>query len=198
VKYVLAVIFLLLISSVAFAQTSTGWTFVANSAGSGTDWVNPDSIYANDNERTTNAGTGTQDLHCEMGGNNFSVPGGSTIDSIIVRAEGHGNASQGSRREVAAQLTKDGSAGVGESVGNNQFPLTTDGSVEMRGLIDVPLWGSAWSSTEVNAATFGVFLTKETNKADQIEIDGVEIIVWYSEAGEVGATRRRQMLIRNR
>jgi hypothetical protein len=191
-KSAIKIIVFLILSSLIFAATGD-WESPTSSANSGADWVNPDSCFASDNERTTNAGTGQLLLDTE--GYGFTVDDGATIDSIIVRVEGYGTSSTESEREVAAQLTNHMGIPWGDIISNNALPegVGSEDYIEIRGTSD-DLWGTGFGESVIEDSDFGVYIQKESSAADSVNIDHVQIQVWWSFPSELSGRRRRLIL----
>jgi hypothetical protein len=105
----------------------------------------------------------------------FAIPGTATIDGITVVIERR-------RQGLAAgdntiQLTKDGTApvGVDRSVAGN-WP-TTEAPLSYGGVAD--LWGTAWTPTEINSSSFGVYIIAGLFLGSA-EVDYVSIRVDYT------------------
>ena len=111
---------------------------------------------------------------------NFTVGAvaGSTIDSIIIRINGYGTANTKNGRKIDVALTKNGTSEVGDVV-NIELPKNADGDLIFRGSTD-DLWGTTWTSTEINATTFGVAINRTNTTSDSLVIDHVQITVWWS------------------
>jgi hypothetical protein len=153
----------------AAAQSSSGpnlptaATGNTNTNGGGTRaWINPGGV-----EVTT--GTGAQvsfTVNLQISddliatGFGFSIPGGSIINGIMLTVDEEDVTGNGDIFERNVQLTKNGSAAVGnnKAVGGfgtiGSFATSTFGSSS-------DLWGTTWTPSDINASTFGVvFITR--------------------------------------
>lgn len=169
----------------------TGWLTGASVSAGDTIWTNTDSCFASDDKRAAYA-DGRNDsviIH------NFSagVPAGATIDSIWVRIEGQGSASQQNRRRFMSAPTKDAAT----TAGNNErsdHDLDSDNTVTH---IDgaLPLWGTTWSVAEVNSSNFGVIVHKDAGFSNGVLLDYVSVRIAYTPAPEGKAQVMRTVII---
>ncbi|MCH7733384.1 MAG: hypothetical protein IIB44_12905 [Candidatus Marinimicrobia bacterium] len=174
----LGVLFLLIMSGSAFAASGDN-NDPANA--SGTNWTNPDSVYASDDARATYTNIAQDTLFVT----DFTIgaASGATIDSIVVSIEGHGTAGNSARRTLAISLTKDGTNKMGDVV-TLTLLKNTDTAQEVTGSTN-GLWGVSWTDTEINASTFGVIINNNNTTADEIRIDHVQVKVFWT--GDVTA-----------
>lgn len=189
-KTIKRIAFLLLFVSLAFG-TTVGPTLVgtgADGGGGAVGWVNPGNITANDGVLATATSIAvsqnTNFLNGTMGANAFSVPAGATILGIQVDAVREA-AQATDVVEATIQLLK-----AGTRVGTNQtlsnFLPTTLTSVTYGGSSN--LWGTTWTSSEVNASNFGVsFQWSIGTNGDVVSVDYMQITVTYTPpAGGMG------------
>ena len=105
----------------------------------------------------------------------FSVPSGAAVTGILVRFK-YLSQSGGNRVQLSNSGTLVGNAQPLASVtGASRCPSTTFTSVGGDG----DTWGDTFSATDVNGGAVGVRLTQEANT---VEIDAVELTVFYSTA----------------
>lgn len=146
------------------------WTTVSNAASSNNTYAG---CYLS-------AGAAGHYLKCTNFG--FAIPGGSTIDGVIVIVECY--TSQKGIEDNAAYLVKGGSI-VGS---NKKNALLWDDSVDTNmshgGVAD--LWGTTLTVSDVNASDFG-FVIQVTNVSSKFSgnayIDHITITVYYTEGG---------------
>lgn len=167
---------LLLIPAHARAASDTRY----GSSASGTNWTNPDSLFASDDKRASHDNTSGNTDTCFITGFGFSVPTGATIDSIYLHIQGQGTASQASRRRVVVAVTKDGSTAAGDDQTLDQ-DQNSDTDNEVTGSTN-PLWNASWSVSDVNASTFGVLMRCNTTLAGLLYEDYITLTVYYTEA----------------
>lgn len=167
----------------------SGGTF-ANDATVGTvDWSGPSNASASDNSYATSgsgtdpAGITTKYLKATNFG--FSIPGGATIDGILVEVEGKHVSATGSDTTSGVKLVKaDGTFGIGNKTGGSW--TTTDTYRSFGGASD--LWSNSWTPADINDADFGVGISRTLFREDAAtqtvsSIDHIRITVYYTEAG---------------
>lgn len=146
---------------------------VATSA-TGTNWTTPTNVYtSNDADATFTAAT--QDyLEVEAWG--FAVPTNAIVRGVEVTVEG----SSATSRTVEVFLTKNGTATAGTS--KTQALTGTDAVYVLGGAAD--LWGTTWDVEEINATTFGVFLRDNAASASDLNIDHIQVRVYYDNGAQ--------------
>ena len=108
----------------------------------------------------------------------FSVPAGSTIDGIKVESERYSNA--GSARDALVQLTKNGTARVGNSKADTTNNWSASAGVATYGG-ETDLWGTTWTRAEINDSDFGVhFAARAYSNDTDIYVDFIRITVYYT------------------
>ncbi|MFH1685992.1 MAG: hypothetical protein ABIE70_00545 [bacterium] len=143
---------------------------------SGTNWTDPTNVFADDGSRTIYANTTQDTLYVT----NFTVgvPSNAVIDSIYLRVNGNGAAVLAGGREIDVALTKNGSSYVGDLM-YGALAKDTDADLTGTGATN-PLWGATWTPAEINATTFGVIIFKRNTSADAINIDHVQLKVFWT------------------
>ncbi len=141
---------------------------------SGANWTDPTNVFLDDGNRALYQAATQDDLFVT----NFSLGTSGNIDSIIIRINGFGEGAVQAYRNIDVVLTKNGSTKVGDVV-TVGLPEDTDGDVIARGTTD-DLWGTTWTSAEINATTFGVTVSKTTTDSDPVRIDQVQVQVWWT------------------
>jgi hypothetical protein len=148
----------------AGAASTGGWTDAANATGT------PDNACA-----SRSASGGTLDL-TNFG---FTIPDAATINGITVEVKFAGTAAGDDG--VRVRLLKGGSP-----VGNTQDILAISGqsdcSTSAFRTVGSPadLWGTSWTASDINAANFGVRLTK-LGTGGTSYVDSVRITVEYQD-----------------
>lgn len=147
-----------------------------NTAGtaSGTNWVDPTNTAASDNNYAIYDAKLRDDLKLTNFG--FSIPTEATINGIVVTREGHGTGIL-TKREYQIGLTKDGSALAGTRKTGQALPSTTDDTVDIGSSTD--LWGTTWTAADINATTFGVLISDNNTKADELDFDYIAVTIYY-------------------
>ncbi len=173
-------LFVFALSSVSVANTPR-WRNASTITTGAFAWVNPTNAKVSDNVRTTETILVADNLQCTVFSHNLRAD--ASVDSIVVRVEGYGDANQTSRRTLVVQLTKNGTTGIGDAVtftfGKN---VGAEAYFEVDGLTD-PLWGLTWTVSELNASTMGVLIKHNVSRTELIAIDHVQMKIFISGAG---------------
>lgn len=174
-------------------QTKSPGTIVeGNVFGYGTyHWSNIGNLASSNNVYATVTASGPSDLYtftpvCTNFG--FTIPAGSTINSITVLVEG--KVDGGTARVDWTSLMQSGSptlmhaSGLLAADNTPDFPFT--GSDVTYSIIPAadPLWGRAWSVADVNDATFGCAFDCYIQSLRTISADHVQITIDYTEGEE--------------
>jgi len=139
-----------------------------------------DAIYAD----ITPASFDTGDYSYVLRATNFSsgIPAGGTIQGIKVDIERYCGA--GSARDALVQLTKNGSARVGNSKADTSSNWSSSVGVATYGN-STDLWGTNWTAAEINASTFGVhFAARAYSENTDIYVDFIRITVYFTAANQ--------------
>jgi hypothetical protein len=167
----------------------TAQTAGPNNAGAGSNlattgtinWVNPGNILADDVSYATVSLSGGQVTRYLYGSSyGFSIPAGSVINGISVAIRRQIASSAGARRvrDASVRLVK-----AGAVVGNNYAYTTTDWPTSMTQITyggATDLWGTTWTSADINATTFGVALSGVANAGPNASIDDMQITVYFT------------------
>lgn len=146
----------------------------------GAAWANPG------NAATVNATNATNNNNPPAGplaltNYGFTIPAG-TIDGIEVESTAAQNSGlPETTYNIGLQLTKTGT-GVGSAVtvGLSGTPLQTNVSGGA-----TSLWGTTWTTAEINASTFGVILeySGDAGNTNDLIVDCVRIKIYYTATG---------------
>lgn len=154
---------------------------------SGAAWTNLSNISASDNTYVTCTLTASGKSDTLLATNfGFSIPTGSTINSILVEVEVKHTGSPAFPSDESVLLTKNGSATVGNDGVTYEAHTTSDAYYSFDSdVFSDPLWGTTWTAAEINASTFGVFYREYTDGAgydtgNVISIDDIRITVDYT------------------
>jgi len=166
----------------ATAGPNSGSTF-ADDAGVGTvAWTNPGNAAASDDSRAEATLTGTHSHYLKATGFGFSIPAGATINGITVEIERHYTTIGVFDNRI--RLVR---AGTIESTNKTigAWPNGTDAYQTAGSSSD--LWGSSWSSTDINDSGFGVAIaaTGFGPGAGTAKIDHIRITVNYTVGGVI-------------
>ena len=178
---------------------NNGGTFTAT--GGGKPWLNPsDAQTSNDGHTTCDLDGGADDTSQALQVTNFgfSVPGGSTIDGIVVEIERHQIVIFGGSAEIhdnTVKLMKGGTAQGDDKASLTIWP-DTDAYVSYGSSVDK--WGLSWSAADINGSGFGIQMGIINPSVDDSTgfIDHVRITVYYTE-GATGqqASVSKQVII---
>jgi hypothetical protein len=151
-------------------------------------WVSPTNVGADDGTTAsiTAASYDSPDISQILVASTFgfTVPAGSTIDGIVVEIDRNNAAGAASDNRV--QLAK-GTA-FANLVGSNLADTATDwpaalASVSYGGSAN--LWGTTWTTVEVNADSFAVFLSVQADAANtDIAVDYIRATIHYTEPAQ--------------
>lgn len=156
---------------------NSGGTF-ADDAGVGVfSWSNPGNAAASDNSYATVSLFPTGQSHYLKATNfGFSIPGGSTIEGIVVEVE-HKESGSGVCRDNRIRIVKGGAIGSTDKASGTEWP-TSDGTASYGA--DNDLWGETWTVSEINASDFGVAISAIGLGTGTASIDHIKITVYYS------------------
>lgn len=159
-------------------------------AGTGTavgTWANPGNITSSDNVWATESASTQDPIEAETFG--FSIPAGVSIDEIKVKAEGNSDGGSFPERNIKAQITKNGTSAVGE-FNVKTLPSGTDATLIFNP--SSPIWDLTWTVSEINASTFGVFISHNSTATQEIRIDNITIAIFFTVPG---SGRRRRIMM---
>lgn len=149
-------------------------------------WVSPTNVGADDETESTitAASYDSPDISQILVASNFgfTIPTDATIDGITVEIDRRNSAGAASDNRV--QLAK-GTA-FANLVGTNKADAALDWPTATAvatygGIAD--LWSTTWTPTEINAASFAVFLSVQADAANtDIQVDYIRVTVEYTEA----------------
>ena len=151
------------------------------------DWFNIDNAKTSDDNYALNYAFMEEISHYLKATNfGFSIPGGATIDGILVEVE--------RRREALTRVMQDefikivksnGSIGTENKASATYWPYPTDAIASYGGAED--LWSESWSDTDINNANFGVVIaTDSMTDGGDGWVDHIRITVYYTEAEPEG------------
>lgn len=164
------------------------------SAGSGADnsgvgtqtWSNPTNITSsNDSRATVTVSPAPQISHYLVSSaHGFTIPGGSTINGIVVEIERSTGAQFGSfGRDNRVRIVKGGAIGATDKASASEWPESTDATASYGSSSD--LWGETWTAADINDSGFGAALAvTNTGAVDSVSmrVDHMRITVYYTAA----------------
>jgi hypothetical protein len=152
----------------------------------GTSWTTPGNVGVSDNAKATYSIPGNgQSSNLDITNFGFSIPAGSTIDGITVRAEVSANGT--SVDDDTVMLLKNGAA-VGNDYASGTDWSTTDATRTYGDSND--RWGTSWTPADINAGNFGVRLKVDSDVAATriASVDYVTITVdYHGPPGGIGS-----------
>lgn len=171
-------------------MTTSGPNYASNSTnvaatGDGT-WTNPGNVYSDNAIYATCLQDGGENGYTDILKNlgfGFAIPSGATINGITVEVD---RKSSGiSSEDKLIQLYKAGVL-VGLNKASTTDYTTSDVTATYGGAAD--LWGTTWTHTDINSATFGIgFQSQQVGSASRtISVDFVRITIDYTEGGGGG------------
>ena len=166
---------ILLFPAISFGIQDSTTASPTTSGQQGTNWTNPQNVYTENDTRAINNGTNSE--YMTTGTYAFDIPTDATIDSIVVFLAGYSDGSNGPRRTLNIQLIKGGTA-QGDVVDLIQSSGSPDVTNEIRGAI-TDLWNLSFTEADIEAAGFGVQITKANSTSSAQYIDHVYIRVHY-------------------
>lgn len=177
-----------------------GSTFADDNSNGGmaswNDLSNLGIFLANQYATTTLTTTNTISDYMKVTGFNFSIPASSTIEGIKVRIERKKNCATciSTVTDQSVRIIKDGAI-VGDEKAINTPWLTSDNaryygtSGELDNGVSSDLWGTAWTSTDINDPDFGVAFSAQTTTDDDVllSVDEIRVTVYYSTPSDITA-----------
>ena len=164
----------------------------SSAAGGGSSlWSNASNAGASDNSYATcsqsSASIGSFDLKATNFG--FSIPGGSTINGIVVEVERKSSVDSGSNftRDKLVKLIKGGSVSGTDKADTSTHHPTADAYATYGGVAD--LWGLTLTDSDVNASNFGVCWVSQNGPSvppksgRMVSVDHIRITVYYTAGG---------------
>lgn len=167
----------------------------ASDGGGGRPWSGPTNVYADDGNYATEGGASSGNYwtnNINVSGFGFAIPGGATIDGILVEMKRVYTLVSGSQpydREL--YMLKAGSAAGSNYWGTGW--LTTEAYQSVGGASD--LWGTTWTPSDVNNAGFGITLsvTIPGNAVYQtLYFNHARVTVYYTAAASGGRVPQRR------
>lgn len=157
----------------------------------GNNWGSPNNGFASDDTRTEadldSSLSNTKEV-LYTGFDFSSIPGGSTITGIVVEIERSCTNTSGNPHDRKVQLQKTSSAVGSNKASGTTWPTTDAYATYGTGTTD--LWGTTWTLAEIQASTFGVYISAEGSSGSKfstrVRIDHVRITVYYTAGGGGG------------
>jgi hypothetical protein len=155
-------------------------------------WNNPTNCLASDDAyAVANLPAPDWTMLLEATGFGFSIPGGATINGVLVEIERHCDSASVKDREVQLLLT-------GVQQGNDKADTVTtwpgtDAYAGYGGSSDT--WGATLTPAIVNDSTFGVRLQAQSfGMNDAARVDHIRVTVWYTPGAAGGSGIERPLM----
>ena len=116
------------------------------------DWVTPGNALISDNVYATVAIGGASSDYLNATGFGFTIPVGATIDGIVVDVERKTSSAAGTSLDNSVKIIKGGAIVGTEHATATSY--TASDTTESHGT-SADLWGTSWTSADINAANFG-------------------------------------------
>lgn len=175
--------FLLTFSTGAYAQSFEGPLYPSTTYGkysSGTTaWERPIDAMVEDGRSTrayvTSTTTGDHLYAQDFG---FNIPAGAVIDGIV--AEFKVSSSNGTITDQSVRVIKQNTfARNNYARGSGNWPVSPATYLAYGGAND--LWGTTWTSEDINHSSFGVAIAAGTTSAgDSAKVDAIRVTVYYT------------------
>jgi len=175
-------------------MSDTGWkspgTVVNDDSVGGRSWVNPDNAKVeDDNSSYIIEPEFTQYLKATNFG--FSVPSGATIDGIEVGVKRKSATGDYFIRDYSVKLVKsDGGFSVANRANTDYEQWSTTLTYAFYGGSS-DLWGESWTSSDINNSNFGIAFSVEGSDDPRLEVDHIQIKVYYTESGTEANSERK-------
>lgn len=153
---------------------------LASDASFGTwGWINPGNAGASDGSYATSdrSGAPVETQYHKSTNFGFSIPGGATIDGILVEVER--NSDGGADTDLRARIVKGGTIGSTDKSTGASWPAS-DAYQSFGGAAD--LWDETWTDSDINSIDFGFVIAATISGTATARIDHVRITVYYTTA----------------
>lgn len=166
----------------------SGGTFSSVDRSSTTNWNTPTGATASDDgyANVTLTSLDEESDYLQATNFGFSIPGGATIDGIVVEVERHETISQINDAEF--RILKGGSITGDNKPSAVEWPLS-DTYQSYGGSSD--LWGLSWTVADINASDFGTALavTNSGGSTTTANVDHIRITVHYTPGASAAGGR---------
>lgn len=147
-------------------------------------WANPSNATADDTNYATTPNVKATSMHYlfgTMSGNVFSIPGGSTIDGVVVMSLLSQTTSSSFHDGLVKLILSGSAAGTSQGRGSSVFWPTSE-AIQTWGS-GVNKWGNTLTPAIVNAADFGACIQGSNLSANKsvASVDYIQIRVYYTE-----------------
>lgn len=145
-------------------------------------WSNPANAQVQDaNDATVGVSDNEISHYLQCSGYGFSIPTSTVINGITVTVRRMVNNNGGNPQDYSVQLLKANTVQGSDYASGTTYP-TSFGTATYGGSVD--LWGSAWSTADINNAGFGVAFSAEKNGTSggsrTVSVDVISVSVDYT------------------
>jgi len=167
----------------AITVTATPSTCVSGTTGGTKSWSNASRALTNDNSNATVSVDGTTSRYLQCTNFGFAIPTGAVINGITVTVERKSSRTDnGGSRDAFVRLIKGGTIGTVDRATSTIY--TTSNNVTEPHGSNTDLWGQTWTSTDINASTFGVAFAatkpSSSGRSHTVSVDVISVSVDYS------------------
>lgn len=160
-------------------------------------WSNPGNAASSNNSYASVVLTSTNSSQYLKATNfSFSIPGGSTIDGILVDIERSADSGV-TIRDTRVRLVKGGAVGSTDKAATGTSWPGADATASYGSSSD--LWGDTWTDSDINASNFGVVVactTPSGGSGINAFVDHIRITITYTAGGGGQPMALRQSQIR--
>lgn len=122
----------------------------------------------------------------------FSIPGGATINGVVVEIEKKVSSAAFNTKDKTVQLVKGGTASGNNKASASVWP-TSDAYSTYGSSSD--LWGLTLTDSDINASNFGVIVTIQSDGTGKSSyaayVDHIRITVYYTAGSSFIASKQR-------
>lgn len=175
---------------------STGLTLPGSAVSDGlvgaVAWANPENVLAEGSPASSAVLLVTQLSHyLRVSDLGFALPATANVGGIGVTIDRKGSALS-SARDNQVRVCKAGSPVGDDRASAEDWPdaTATKNYGDISGSQVGDLWGTTWTTAEVNASGFGAALSANALLGVTASVDHVKVIIWYQVPEMIGPTRR--------
>jgi PKD repeat protein len=175
----------------AASSQQNGGNFTNDSTVGTVDWQNPtnaqtqNNVYANATLWKDTPTVNTVSHYLKVTGFNFTIPGGATIQGIVVEVDRYGGSGTSGGRAItdnSIKLVKGGAISGDDKSTGLLWPASDPHTYVSYGN-STDLWGLSWTPADINASNFGVVVSAQKGNANKdtqtAHVDHIRITVYY-------------------
>lgn len=152
-------------------------------------WSNPSNAASQNNTYASATAPGDDSYVSEyLKGTNLglSIPAGATINGIVAEVDGYCVPDFDNTTDNAVRIVKGGvigSTNMSKASGPSIGSTYSDSNTYSVYGSSSNLWGTTWTPADINASNFGVAISFNLGRGDEVRIDHVRITVYYTVSG---------------